>query len=262
MLSNKIKFTYLLLTGAVTIGMVSCNDDDDDDVIVEPNTEKIDFEDITVGSEGYWSGDKTGVESPGEWGATNYTGSFTSNTASFENIFSISEYGTSWKGFAYSTLADTSVKGIYENDMYLYGNSGANGSKTFAVAFSDSATITFEKEVNLYNVQVNNNTYTYKVIRDGNAYTDGPFKEGSWFTVKFTGFNEDGEKVGEQTFYLADYRKGKTYICQNWTNVNLTKIKGAKKLVLTFDGSDKGSFGLNTPSYVCIDNLAYLSDNN
>ncbi|MBO4333969.1 MAG: DUF4465 domain-containing protein [Paludibacteraceae bacterium] len=258
MLKNKFKFVYLLLIGAVSIGMQSCSDDDDEDENMPITTQTtIDFEDLEVDSKGYWIGDTTGIASEGQWGATDYKGSFSTKTTTFENTLSVSSYGQSWMGFGYSTLADSTVDGVYTNEMYVYGKSGANGSKTFAVAFSDNATITFDKAVNLKNVKVNNSTYTYKVIRDGNAYTDGPFKKGSWFSVTFTGFDANGKKAGETTYYLADYRNGKSFICKDWTQVDLSGLKGVKKVVLTFDGSDKGDYGLNTPTYVCLDNLVF-----
>ncbi|MCR5569096.1 MAG: DUF4465 domain-containing protein [Paludibacteraceae bacterium] len=253
MLKNKNKFVYLLLISAVSFGMQSCSDDDDDDDNnIATNTNVIDFEELKVDEKGYWQGDTTGTAKQNSWGGIEYTGGFTTKSANFENI-----YGSGyWSGFAYSTLADSTVAGEYTNDMYVYGTSGAKGSKTFAIAYSDNATVTFEKETSLKTVYVNNSTYTYKVIRDGNAYSE-KFADGSWFSVTFTGYDATDKKVGEQTFYLADYRNGKKYICKDWTAVDLSALKGVKKVVLTYDGSDKGSYGLNTPTYVCLDNIVF-----
>lgn len=251
MFKNKFKFVYLLLIGAVCINLTSCDDEDDKD------TRVVNFEDLKVDSTGYWKGDTTGTSNVGQYG-TDYSGQFTSGSVSFANTYTYSSYGASWRGFGYSTLADTSVTADYTNEMYAYGNSGAANSKTFAIAFSDGATITFDKAVDLKKVNVLNTTYAYKVIRDGNAYTDGPFKAGSWFTVTFTGYNEQQQEVGTTTFFLADYRDGKTYICDSWENADLSALKGVKTVKLTFDGSDKGQWGLNTPTYVCIDNLEFF----
>ena len=257
MLKNKFKFVYLLLIGAVSIGMQSCSDDDDEDENMPITTQTtIDFEDLEVDSKGYWIGDTTGIASEGQWGATDYKGSFSTKTTTFENTLSVSSYGQSWMGFGYSTLADSTVDGVYTNEMYVYGTSGANGSKTFAIAYADSATITFDKATDLKSVMVNNSTYAYKVIRDGNEFST-KFAKGAWFAVNFTGFDANGKKVGETTYYLADFRNKKTFICGEWTKVDLSALKGVKKVVLTYDGSDKGSYGLNTPTYVCLDNIVF-----
>ena len=81
-------------------------------------------------------------DSTSSYGTTvhNYTGSFTSNSTNFYNTYT-QEY-SSWTGFSCSSLADSSVNGDYTHDMYLYGTTGANNSKKFAIAYSDSAYFT------------------------------------------------------------------------------------------------------------------------
>lgn len=252
MTKKEMKLAYLLLLGALSFGATSCSDDDDND----ENVNTVTFEDLKVDESGYWKGDTTGVSSPGSWGATNYAGQFTTNGATFENTFSKYPTMTSWTGFGYSTLADTSVAGNFDNEMYLYGKSGANNSKTFAIAFSDGATFTFNETVSLKSVQVNNNTYTYKVIRDGNEYSTA-FDNGSWFSVTFTGYDANDSEVASKTYYLADFRDGKKYICEKWETVDLSAFDGVKSVKLKFEGSDANEYGLLTPTYVCIDNLQY-----
>jgi len=61
-------------------------------------------------------------------------------------------------------------------------------------------------------------------------------------------------------FYLADYRfddNSKDYIVQNWTNLDLSSLGKVNKLAFRFSSTDNGSWGMNTPSYVCLDNLKY-----
>lgn len=246
----KHRFSYLLLVAAVSFGATACSDDDDDN---DDQTSRVTFEDLKVDEEGFWKGDTLGNKVEGMYG-TDYNQQFTSGTVKFDNTYT-AEY-SSWKGFGYSQLADSTVEGTYLNDMYVYGTAGAANSKTFAVAYSDGATITFPSEVDLESVMVNNSTYTYKVIRDGNGYSTA-FKDGDWFNVIFTGYDEDGREVGNTQYLLADFRDGKNYICKEWTKVDLSVLKNAKVIKLTFDGTDRGDWGLNTPTYVCIDNLEF-----
>ena len=45
------------------------------------------------------------------------------------------------------------------------------------------------------------------------------------------------------------------YIGNVWTDLDLSQAGFLKYLVLSFDSSDKGAFGINTPTFVCIDNI-------
>ncbi len=59
-------------------------------------------------------------------------------------------------------------------------------------------------------------------------------------------------------FYLADYRFSNNlqdYIIGDWQTVNLSSLSGASKLQFSFDSSDVGLDGINTPTYVAVDNL-------
>ena len=249
MKKNKI-FFYALLATAFSFTFTACDDDDDND------SEKATFEDVTLGTDGYWKGDSTSVEGVAGAYGTNYNGSFSSKGITFSNTFTTSAYGTSWSGFAVSSLADTSVAGDYTNDLYVYSQSGAGNSRQFAVAFSDGAQFSFENPVNLESVMLANTTYAYKVIKNGNAYSTA-FSTGSWFKVTFIGYDDKDNKVGETDYYLADYRDGKTFINGNWEKVDLSALKKVKTVKLKFDGSDSGDWGLNTPAYVAIDNIEF-----
>ena len=47
---------------------------------------------------------------------------------------------------------------------------------------------------------------------DGGGYVKGPFEDGDYFTVTAIGHAASGEEVGRSTFYLADYRDGKSSV--------------------------------------------------
>ena len=50
------------------------------------------------------------------------------------------------------------------------------------------------------------------------------------------------------------FRDGKSYISTSWEIVNLTSL-GDKvyKIQMSVDGTDRGEWGINTPTYCCID---------
>ena len=63
--------------------------------------------------------------------------------------------------------------------------------------------------------------------------------------------------LGTREVYLADFRDGKTTLLNTWGYVSLEEAIPAKvqRLESYFDSSDKGVWGVNTPKYVCIDNV-------
>lgn len=217
------------------------------------------FEDVNLGEQGFWNGNDLSGEPQTEdsYGTTvtNYYGSFTSGVFNFENVYT-KEWG-SYKGFACSSLTDTVTSG-FGNQYSPKAGKGANGSAQFALAFDSGATFncTYKEGYTtntLKSVMVTNGTYAYNEIRDGGGYTR-KFEEGDWFKVTFTGYKGETE-TGSVDYYLADFRDGKTYINKEWVRLDLTPLADATTVVITFDSTDKGQFGINTPQYVFIDNL-------
>ena len=65
--------------------------------------------------------------------------------------------------------------------------------------------------------------------------------------------------TGDVTLYLADFRFGdnsQDYIIDAWTAVNLSSLGQVKTLEFSVSSSDTGDFGINTPTYFAIDNIA------
>jgi hypothetical protein len=56
------------------------------------------------------------------------------------------------------------------------------------------------------------------------------------------------------TFVSFDLAKG-TDIVTEWTYVDLSMLGEIDELSFAMTGSRTGAYGLNTPSYFCIDNL-------
>jgi hypothetical protein len=109
-------------------------------------------------------------------------------------------------------------------------------------------------------IDIANSTYVFWAIKTGddgvglcNAYS-----KGDWFKVTFTGYDDYGNKTGSIEHYLADFRDDKTYIATGWETISLIGLGEYVSVVeITIDGTDRGDFGLNTPTYCCIDNIFY-----
>ena len=82
--------------------------------------------------------------------------------------------------------------------------------------------------------------------------------EPDWYKVILTGINQDGVAVGYAEMLLADFRFDNNqldYISNTWTNIDLSALGYLTALVIKIESSDTGSYGINTPAFVCIDNI-------
>ena len=177
-----------------------------------------------------------------------------------------------WSGWAVSNRVDT-VTGNASNEHSAYPGTGANGSAQFAVAFGDTRINSniVDAEQAITELYVANTTYAARVMQDGNQFSkkfggvsgDDP----DFFSVTFRGYT-DGRLGGEPsadsvTVFLADYRYAdntQDYILDEWVAVDLTPLGNVSYVTLRFDGSDVGDFGLNTPTYVAVDDVTVRID--
>ncbi len=199
-------------------------------------------------------------------------GGFASGGAYFNNSFI--DFGggfAAWQGWAASNVTDTSTPG-YDNQYAAYSQpaGGANGSSFFGVAFSPTTGVAYVDipgGASPVSVSVTNTTYAALSMRDGDAFAkefggvsgDDP----DFFKLLIQGQDSAGAPVGLVEFYLADYRfadNGLDYIVGEWTNIDLTPLAGARRLLIGFESSDLGPFGINTPTYAAFDNLVWVPE--
>ena len=111
-------------------------------------------------------------------------------------------------------------------------------------------------------MMVTNTTYAALTMLNG-SYPATKFggddgNDEDYFKLIITGLDDGGSAVGTQSFYLADYRfadNSLDYIVDEWTTIDLTSLAGARKLEFSFESSDVGNYGINTPTYFAMDNL-------
>ena len=204
------------------------------------------FEDITLPEAGYWNG-------------SDGSGGFTAEGVTFPNSYNAT-YG-SWSGFAVSKLNDVETAG-YSNQYSAFTT--ATGNFLVAYASGTSAVISFSKPHQLSSVEVVNGSYPALSMRDGDSFSkkfggaDG--LDPDWFKLTVTGLSANEEIIGSVSFYLADFRADGTandYILNRWTTLDLSAIGEVSKLQFSLSSSDVGDWGMNTPAYVCIDNLKF-----
>ena len=174
----------------------------------------------------------------------------------------------------------------YENQCSVYnikatGNqsgAGADGSDIFAIVsgYQDSQNqsymklpeLKFSDPVTLKSLEYCNSSYVYGVLRSGNQFGDSiivnvpPIKrDKGWFKVTMSCYNNAGTLITEREKYLADYRPNHAEVnpVAEWTLWDFTKdggeIANVKTIKFNFSGSDNSEWGLNTPAYICLDNI-------
>lgn len=179
--------------------------------------------------------------------------------------FNTSEFGPGW---SYSNVNDTQTTG-FDNQWASITGSDVEGGGNYAIGSSygaNGAYINLPEMHRVNSIQVSNATYPALSMRDGDAYAKkfggDSGSDQDFFKVTFTGFaglNASGLELGSEEFFLADYRftdHSLDYIVDDWNLVDLTGLGDARSIGIELNSSDVGSFGMNTPAYVAIDNFS------
>lgn len=183
---------------------------------------------------------------------------FTTDTTAFltSGIFELSQTvaygGTYVTGAVVTNITDTTFKDY--KDAYKSIAGGAKGGKNYVVWYEDGFSgnaIKLKEAATVAGMYVCNNVYAYNSITKGDAIAGDPFGDDDWFLLSIGGML-DGKMVNSQVdFYLA---KGKNVVT-DWTYVDLSQLGKVDAIFFTLSGSRTGDWGLNTPTYFCIDNL-------
>ncbi len=236
---------YLVLFFSLVL--VSC----EKDPIVETVTLSLENKLTTANTE--WTGDKSGTEFQGKYGPVwknQFSGS--DNFFVFDNYFN----DFSWGGFMYTNKTDVTT-GEYTNNSAITG-SGKNG-KVYLTANTNEdtpAVISFKDGMphSFTGLYVTNSTYAYLSMKNGDGFAK-KFAKDDWFKLEIFGKNAQGTNTPSLEVYLADFRNGKSEILNTWKWINLESLGDVKSLHFKLSSTDMGEFGMNTPSYFCIDGV-------
>lgn len=187
----------------------------------------------------------------------NLSGSFSSGPLTLPNAYD----SGFWSGWSYSTITDNTTPG-FTNQFSAFPGSGSGGSSTYVVGYGyGGPTIPIPAGYMISSVDVANTTYAALSMRDGDMFAkkfggaggDDP----DFFRLTFTGY-AGGGAIGSVTVDLADFTfadNSLDYILDGWLQVDLSPLAAAEELELSFASSDIGTFGINTPLYVAMDNV-------
>lgn len=206
------------------------------------------FEDVTLGSEGYWIGEEGENEIfSGGWIFTNYYSSYF------------------WGGFTVSNHTDMTQTGM--NAQYTAAAEGGyDGSAQYGVAYTMGAQTEISasdgESHTVTGCYVTNNLWTYQSIVEGDN-TATPFggtsgNDPDWFKLTATGKNANGQTVGTLDFYLADYRfenNDEDYVLNTWEWFDLSPLGSVASISFSLESTKTNDYGMLTPAYFCIDNF-------
>ena len=175
----------------------------------------------------------------------------------------------SFNGWVLSTKTDVTTPG-FGNQFSAITGQGAENSLTYAVGYppfeqpiiirrdSDGVDRTFR------DLLVTNTTYSYFSMLDGDMFASKfggvSGDEPDFFSIVIKAYEGGALLPDSVEFFLADYRftdNSLDYIVDEWTLVNLSNTfpNPVDSLGITFRSSDTGDFGINTPTYLAIDNV-------
>lgn len=179
---------------------------------------------------------------------------------------------TSWTGFCPSRSTDNADQGI-DGDWtaHQWGSitgGGADGSKDYQLCYWDtreslsldlmttvpSVAMTLVSQAadgcsTVQSVRITNSAYGYYAMLNGTPFS-AAFTDTDWCKLIIYGVR-NGQRVGDVEFYLA--RNGN--IVDTWETVDLSSLGRINAIYIQMESSQSGQFGMNNPSYFCLDDL-------
>lgn len=173
--------------------------------------------------------------------------------------------GTSWDGFTLSKKnTDTGnqfecvAKGGLEGEgtpfvvgyySEYYANNNTDG-------YTTSNFIEFSEDYYPKEVYICQSSNTLKALKEGLSVAR-PFTDKDTLALIITGINKQYEEVGESVvYYLAVDGK----FNQNWDKVDLSSIGLCRGISFRMTSTDKGQWGINTPTYFALDGLTISTE--
>ncbi|MCF8244376.1 MAG: DUF4465 domain-containing protein [Saprospiraceae bacterium] len=170
-----------------------------------------------------------------------------------------------WSGWAISAATDVTTPG-FQNEFSAITGGGVNGSNTYSVSYifgSGVMNLTGNAVGGVVQgLYLTNNTYAYLSMLEGDGFAKRFGGENGndpdFFKVTIRKYLNGQIGSDSVEFYLADYRftdNSQDYIVNNWTWVDLTPLGNVDYLEFTVASSDVSTSGINTPTYLCVDDV-------
>lgn len=211
----------------------------------------ISFENATLNADGYWRGDETGTKFE-NWGADAYACNYKEAGVSFPVNYTPA-WG-SWSGYAISNRTATTYAKL-NPDQFNNITGTAKSGKNFCIVQTYGESIEFDKAVTVKGFWYTNSAWTVDAILNGDGMTPGKFEASDWFRCVL--YPTPAEGMGGARFEL-DLAKDGDYV-KEWKYCDLSNVdafKNIKSISFGFEGTKKNDYGVTTPAYMCIDDIA------
>lgn len=260
--SNIFKYGFMSLMAGVMLTACSDKDEPDNDPSDFDSTEVImvSSEDFRWDSNGVWAGNNTADgflniddyefshyfdnSTPGMEYAYGFTPSKVTENGKYDNMYDFHQYA-SISGGGINGAGSPYLVGYWS---YFQEQEEFN-TKTCRVEAEDGDLFMPQS------VMVNNTSLVYYILKDGNGFSE-PFKDGDYLTLLVHGVHQDNNNPKPVEISLADFRDGKSFIMNEWTEFDLTSLGICTGIYFTMESSDSSpAYGMNTPAYFCLDKL-------
>lgn len=192
---------------------------------------------------------------------------FNSGNVEFPNTYQ-SDYAYWSHGWAYSTMQNDSTSG-YTNMYAAYTKTGNNASAKYAVGQQNSMFRVSGADAKkaVKGLYITNGTYAALSMKNGDnvakKFGGASGHDPDFFVVTIKKYLNGVEGPDSVNCYLADFRSSTDsldYILNTWKWVNLTSLGNVDSLTFRLTSSDNGQFGINTPTFFCMDDVVTDSD--
>ncbi len=166
-------------------------------------------------------------------------------------------YGTYWDGFTLSRVAADTLnqfgcmaKGglVGQGNPFVVGYYAEYNNKPEENQFTNL--VMFFEPYYPLEVAICQSAYTYKALTEGYG-SARKFTDKDTLSLIIEAYDDDKGLTGKVVYYLAvdgKFNKG-------WERVDLSSLGKCDGLVFSFQSTDTGKYGINTPTYFALDGL-------
>ena len=154
-----------------------------------------------------------------------------------------------WLDHQFAAMPKGGLSGVGTPYFVAYWDSYSDSETDHTLAVKSVDDLTFVPQ----HMYVTNTSYVYYAIKNGTSWSK-KFEPGDKFTLIVHGVL-NGEEVSSVAVDLANYTESSTTLLDTWTMVDLKPLGEVSSIYFTFESTDSGQWGINTPTYVAIDRL-------
>ncbi len=170
-----------------------------------------------------------------------------------------------------SSMTDTTTPG-FENQYSAITGSGNEGSQNYAIDYNFASDFSPTQiiidnafnDIFVHGMYLTNSTYAYLSMLNGDNFAkkfggesgDDP----DYFYLSFKGVKDGNITSDSLIFYLANFQfedNSQDYIIDEWTYFDLSSLGQVDEYQVQYFSSDTGAFGINTPTYFCMDDVQW-----